>query len=250
MGVSCTHDSRTAVVTLDWPERRNALGPDEAAELTAQLVKLTEDAELSAIVLTGNGSFCAGGDLHAIRELAAQGPDAVRDAVYGVFQKLVRTLTALPVPLIAAVDGPAIGLGLDLALACDRRLIGPRGWLAQGWWQVGLIAGTGGVHLLNRLSPVALWEMLGSTDRVTSARAEQLGLAAAAPDGALTAALADAERFGRIPRAALLGYVELNRATLRQSLDAHLQECLRVQVDLITAPDFLERTARFARKEG
>ena len=248
MGVSCTRDDRTAVITLDWPERRNALGPAEAAELAAVLAGLADDPQLSAAVLTGNGAFCAGGDLHAIRELAEQGPDAVRDAVYGVFQKLVLTMTALPVPLIAAVDGAAIGLGLDLALACDRRVIGPRGWLAQGWWQVGLIAGTGGVHLLNRLSPVALWEMLGSADRVTCARAVQLGLAAAAPDGALTAALADAERLGRIPRPALLGYVELSRAALRKSLEAHLRECLRLQVDLITAPGFLERTARFAER--
>jgi 2-(1,2-epoxy-1,2-dihydrophenyl)acetyl-CoA isomerase len=248
MSVSCTRDRQTAVVTLDWPEQRNALGPAEATELTAALAGLADADQVSAVVLTGNGAFCAGGDLHAIRELAEQGPAAVRESVYGVFQNLLRTLTALPVPLIAAVDGAAIGLGLDLALACDRRVIGPRGWLAQGWGQVGLIAGTGGVHLLSRLSPGALWEMLGSTDRVTSARAEQLGLGSAAPDGALNAALADAERLARIPREALLGYVELSRAPLRQSLEAHLQECLRLQVDLITAPVFLERTARFAAR--
>jgi 2-(1,2-epoxy-1,2-dihydrophenyl)acetyl-CoA isomerase len=248
MGANCTRDDRTAVVTLDWPERRNALGPAEAAELTAQLAKLADDPQVSAVVLTGNGAFCAGGDLHAIRELAEQGPDAVRDAVYGVFQNLVLTMTALPVPLIAAVDGAAVGLGLDLALACDRRLIGPRGRLAQGWGQVGHIAGTGGVHLLTRLSPVALWEMLGSAERVTPERAERLGLATAAPDGALAAASADAERLAQIPRPALLGYVELSRAALRKSLEAHLQECLRLQVALITAPDFLERTARFAER--
>jgi 2-(1,2-epoxy-1,2-dihydrophenyl)acetyl-CoA isomerase len=248
MGVSCKRDNGTAVVTLDWPERRNALGPAEAAELTAQFAEVADDPKVTAVVLTGNGAFCAGGDLHAIRELAAQGPVAVRDAVYDVFQKLVLTMVALPVPLIAAVDGAAVGLGLDLALACDRRLMGPRGWLAQGWGQVGLIAGTGGVHLLNRLSPVALWEMLGSADRVTCARAEQLGLATAAPDTALAAASADAERLALIPRPALLGYVELSRAALRKSLEAHLQECLRLQVELITAPDFLDRTARFAER--
>jgi enoyl-CoA hydratase/carnithine racemase len=125
-------------------------------------------------------------------------------------------------------------------------LIGPGGWFAQGWGQVGLIAGTGGVHLLNRLSPIALWEMLGSSDRLTSDRAESLSLGTAAPDGALAAALADCERYTRVPRPALLGYVELSRGPLRADLDAHLAHCLRLQVDLITAPDFLERTARFA----
>ena len=97
--------------------------------------------------------------------LVKQGPDVVRDAVYGRFQRLPRTILSAPVPVFAAVDGPAVGLGMDLALMCDDRFIGPKGWLRQGWGALGLVPGTGGELLLRRLAPNLIWQLLGSGER-------------------------------------------------------------------------------------
>jgi enoyl-CoA hydratase/carnithine racemase len=246
VSVRISRQGPAAVVTLDWPQKRNVLGPPQGRELTDALVEVGHDPDVKVVILTGNGAFSAGGDLTALRELAARGPAVVRDNIYGVFQKLITTLVGLPVPTIAAIDGPAIGIGLDVALACDHRIIGPDGWLAQGWAALGLIPGTGGVSLMQHVAPGALWTTLGSSERMTPSGAERLGLAVASSGGALSAAHVDADRLGRLPRATLTGYVELSRAELRERLPGHLEACLRLQVDLVASPDFLERTSRFA----
>src|ERR687883_58575 len=94
------YDDGVAVVTLPWPERRNALAPADAREIAA------------------------------------------------------------------AVEGPAIGLGMDLALCCDMRLVGAGGFLQQGWAAAGLISGTGGAALIERLAPGRGWRLLADQARL------------------------------------------------------------------------------------
>lgn len=243
MGVEVTHQGCVAVVTLDWPEQRNALGPTEAEEVTAALSSAALPREVSAVVLTGRGAFCAGGNLPAIVELASQGPGAVRATIYGTFQSLIKTLLAVSVPTIAAIDGPAVGLGFDLALACDQRVVGRLGWCRQGWAGIGLIPGTGGELLLRRLAPGLLWDMLAG-DRTL--RADDLAawqLASSVDGTALEESVARGQRLGRLPRATLEGYVALFRHELRDQLDAHLAQCLDLQVELICSDEFAERAA-------
>jgi enoyl-CoA hydratase/carnithine racemase len=145
MGVREERHGDVAEIVLDWPEVRNALGPAEGAELRVALTRAACDPKVGAIVLSANGSaFCSGGKLPEIVELARGGPEAVRTAVYGEFQGVFRALQSSPVPVIAAVDGPAIGFGCDLALAANISFIGCAGWLAQGWMRAGLIPATGG----------------------------------------------------------------------------------------------------------
>jgi enoyl-CoA hydratase/carnithine racemase len=187
VSVKVTNDGATAVVTLDWPARRNALGPAQARELAGTLRRLAAAEDVAVVALTGNGAFCAGGDLQAVATLAAAGPDAVREVLYEVFHEVVRQLIAMPKPVLAAVDGPAVGLGMDLALACDWRAIGPGGWFRQGWADLGVIPGTGGELLLRRLAPALVWSLLGSSSQLGPSDAARLGLAVAAPEGALPA---------------------------------------------------------------
>ena len=84
-------------------------------------------------MLTGNGALCAGGNLRGAVERAGMPEDERRRLVYGAFQGLVRAIIDVPVATIAAIDGPAVGMGFDLALACDSRFVGPDGWCQQGW---------------------------------------------------------------------------------------------------------------------
>src|SRR5437870_3214515 len=103
---------------MDWPERRNALRPEDAEEVAAA-VDTAGAAAASAVILTGAGAFCAGGDLRTFAELSARhAPGEIEAQVYRRVQAMIRALRRCPVPTIAAVDGPAVGLGFDLALAC------------------------------------------------------------------------------------------------------------------------------------
>ena len=129
------HAGVAAVVILDWPDQRNALGPDESRELS-DAVGGAVTPGVCGLVLTGNGAFCAGGNLRGAVERSDLDPSERRQVVYAAYQGVVRALIDCPVPTVAAVDGPAVGMGFDLALACDSRFVGPDGWCQQGWGRV------------------------------------------------------------------------------------------------------------------
>ena len=241
MPVSIERQGPAAVVKLGWPERRNAIGPQEATELAAAIAEAAEGTDISGVVISGEGAFCAGGDLPAILRLADQGPAAVRDSIYGDFQRIPRTILRTQVPVVAAVDGPAVGLGMDLALMCDDRFFGPQGWLRQGWAAVGLVPGTGGALMLRRLNPALLWELLGDQRRIDGETAAEMGLGHFNPQSGLDEAVKAIAKLSSIPAAALAGYVELQRGQLLAEVDAHLERCLDHQVRLLTSPGFRAR---------
>ena len=135
------HDD-AAVVTINRPDERNALGSPQLDELTLRLQEASERTSISALIITGTGTFCAGGDLKALQRVA-DGRSAT-PSTYNAAHRMIRTLLDVPVPTIAAVDGAAVGLGMDLALACDSRLVGTNGWMRQGWARYGAIPATGG----------------------------------------------------------------------------------------------------------
>jgi len=131
MPVEVLQDGAAAVVRLNWPEKRNALGPAEADEITDAIRRAA--ASRAAVVLCGAGAFCAGGDLRTIAELSERlRPDEIQDQIYGRVQAMIRALGDVAVPTIAAVDGRAIGLGMDLMLACDVRLVGRQAGRCRG----------------------------------------------------------------------------------------------------------------------
>jgi len=108
---------RVGVATIDRPERRNALNAELCAELRG---RLEDSAELRAIVLTGAGTaFCAGADL--VTRFASEG-DATTDTFRPAFEELLDAIVAHPAPVIAAINGPAMGAGMQLAVACDVRV--------------------------------------------------------------------------------------------------------------------------------
>ncbi|GEL21213.1 enoyl-CoA hydratase [Pseudonocardia sulfidoxydans NBRC 16205] len=251
MAVDVRTSDGVARVTLAWRSRRNALGPSDVEELVAALSDVARRPDVKVMVLTGDGAFCAGGDLAAIREVARRGAAVVRDLLYSTFQELPRAMLRLPVPTIAAVDGAAVGLGMDLALMCDIRFVGPSGWLRQGWAALGIIPGTGGELLLRRLAPAALWHLLATDPKIDAEAAHRLGLTdraasddtGPAPSGRTAVAQAEerAAELARLPSATLEAYTYLNRADTVAALDEHLSMCLEWQTRLLTSPMFLER---------
>jgi len=245
MGATVERTGAAVVVTLRWTDRRNALGPDEAVELGDAVLEASADETASALVLAGEGAFCAGGDLRAFAEVSAKHtPEEIRTTVYGKVQRIVRALRDAPLPTIAAIDGAAVGLGADLALACDTRFLGPAGWLRQGWGTAGLISATGGTWFLEGARRGLLWELLADQPRLGPDEAVARGLAddAAGATG-LDAALARAEKLAAIPRDVLTAYTVLARPKTWPE-DEYFERCADYQSRFIGSQRFRDLAAK------
>jgi enoyl-CoA hydratase len=246
MSVDLKVESGAAIVVFNWPEKRNSLNPNDATEIVSAL----EDAgrlDVGLVVVTGNGAFCSGGDLPAFAEISAtHTPAEVRDTVYGTMQKIIRAFQECPLPTAAAIDGPAIGLGLDIALAADMRFVGPEGWLMQGWANAGLIHGVGGIGLLRRLNGAVLWQLVADQERIGQDRAVELGLAEKAETSALVSSLDRAEKLARHPRHLLESYVQLYREDWPS--DQHFAAAADIQGRLISSAEFRALTNKVLNK--
>lgn len=249
MGAQLRREGAAAVVTLDWPEQRNAMGPEECNELAAVMKEAAGDSTVCGVVITGNGAFCAGGNMKGAADRSGMPEEERRTLVYGAFQGMIRSVIDVPVPTVAAVDGPAIGMGFDIALACDSRFIGPKGWCMQGWGRVGLIPGTGGELLLRLRAPGLLWRLLEEQPRIDGELAEQWMVGeSSGPKTALERALERVENLAPMSREALASYVELHRAGLRVALAEHLGAAVDRQLKLLASPDFKRRAAAVLKK--
>jgi len=146
---------KIAVLTLNRPDIRNAItGEEMVREIEEACSIVQEDEEVCALILTGAGSaFSAGGnvkDMQAREGMFAGGPDQVRERYRKGIQRIPLALHHLDVPTIAAVNGPAIGAGCDLACMCDIRIAGEHARFGETFVSVGLIPGDGGAYFLPR----------------------------------------------------------------------------------------------------
>jgi methylglutaconyl-CoA hydratase len=173
--VTLVRRGRAAVVTLDRPDRRNALDRPTLSELGRIGRALAGDPGVSAAVLTGSGeqAFCAGADL---KERAGMSEDEVR-AMLGQYRTELAWLSSSPFPVVAALNGAALGGGLELALACDLRTAAPHALLGLPETSLGIIPAAGGTQRLPRLVGLAkATELVLLGTRLTAADALALGI--------------------------------------------------------------------------
>jgi enoyl-CoA hydratase len=141
-----------AWVILDGPDTRNAFDAAAAADLIAACADIDADTTVGVAVLTGaNGAFCSGADTRVLNELRTAPADRIYDGLddlYGAFRRVGQ----LAVPTVAAVDGAAVGAGVNLALAADLRIVTERARFISGFARIGLHPGGGHLHLLARAS--------------------------------------------------------------------------------------------------
>ena len=185
------------LLILDRPERRNALSSALQADLIEELLGCAEDGEVRAIVLTGNGpAFCAGFDLEEIRAADERG-ERFRAPMNRGVRAVFEVVTETPVPVIAALNGPAVAGGFELALACDLRVASPSVRFALPEAAIGMGANFGSVVLPKRVPMGIALEMLLTGEYVTSEDAERWGLVnrVVPADDVLPAALALAEKI-------------------------------------------------------
>jgi enoyl-CoA hydratase/carnithine racemase len=164
------------LLTLDRPERRNALSSAVQADLIEELLGCAEARDVRAIVLTGNGpAFCAGFDLKEIRAADERG-EHFRPPMNRPTRSLFEVVTETPVPIVAALNGAAVAGGFELALACDLRVAAPGIALGLPEAKIGMGANFGSVVLPKRIPMGIAMEMLLTGEYVTSEVAERWGL--------------------------------------------------------------------------
>ncbi len=165
------------VLTLNRPERLNAFTEQLHAELRTALQAAADDTACRAVLLTGAGrGFCAGQDLNARRFEPGVAPDLSR-SLEQFYNPLIRTIRALPKPVVCAVNGAAVGAGANIALACDIVLAARSAKFIQPFARIGLIPDAGGTWTLQRLIGPArarALQMLG--EPVTGEQAEAWGM--------------------------------------------------------------------------
>ncbi len=176
-------EGRIATLTFNRPSTRNAIGEhSDCEELVAALRDADADPTISVLILTGGGSaFSAGGNIQGMRDRNGIGPlatpaDTRANYRRGV-QQIPRTLAELEVATIAAINGHAIGLGLDLAAFCDLRIAADNAKFAASFIKMGIAPGDGGAWILQRvLGYSRAAELILTGDTISAAEAAAIGL--------------------------------------------------------------------------
>lgn len=238
--------ANTREIRMRWPEVRNALGADQALEVADAIVAAGRSLDVRAVILSAEGpAFSSGGNLRAVAKLAEKGSTYVEAVLYSAFQNLYRSIRECPVPVIALVEGPAIGLGCDLALACDARIASETASFRYGWANVGLISAVGGLLEMRRLiGGSELWSFI-SGQELDGRRASELGVAVFS-DNARIEALNMASRLCGFDRDVIVATKHLS---MIQEIEEYLPMAAQVQARLLTQPGFAE-LARKALERG
>jgi 2-(1,2-epoxy-1,2-dihydrophenyl)acetyl-CoA isomerase len=248
-------ENRVAVLTLNRPERLNALTRDMMQALLARLSSCAMDDAVGSVVLTGaGGAFCSGGDVRVQAKVAAEGtvetPEQRTDLLRASMEAS-RLLHEMPKPTVAMVNGVAAGAGLSLALACDLRIAGRSARMTTAFAKVGLSGDYGGTWFLTQLVGTAkARELYFLSEVLDSARIESLGLANRVVADAVLAAetTALAERLANGPGVALR-YMKRNlnvaeSGTLASGLDSEAYGMLRARA----SEDHKEAARAFVEK--
>ncbi|WP_234731549.1 enoyl-CoA hydratase-related protein [Acidocella facilis] len=241
-------DGRVATLIIDRPERRNALNQQVKSELIVALEAAIQDDAVSAIILTGaNGVFAAGSDIAEMATLTAADQEVADGG------KVFSVLRNCPKPVIAAVEGYALGGGCELALSCDLIIAGENAKFAQPEIRVGIMPGGGGSqHLLRAIGRYQAAWMVLTGEAVDAKTAFVMGMVSelAGEGGALEAARKRAVQISKLPPLA----VRAAKSALRKGEDLLLAEALRAErqafIALFDTADQKEGMAAFLEKRS
>jgi enoyl-CoA hydratase/carnithine racemase len=239
-----------ATLTLHDTTRRNAMTPELGEALRARVEELQGRSDVRAVVLTGaGGAFSAGGDLRMLERLRQSSREESRAFMLDFYARYLSILD-VPVPTVAAVEGPAIGAGLCVALACDVCIVSESAKLALNFVQLGLHPGMGATYLVPwRTGAQRAAELLLTGRRFDGEEAVRLGLAleAAAAAEVLTRARAVAAQMAANAPLAVRA-LKQRLAPDRAALAHALQEEARLQADSYASADLGEGLAAAAER--
>jgi enoyl-CoA hydratase len=240
VGVAVERRGSVAVVTVSDPARRNALSPDLSAQLAEAVIACERDAQVHAVVITGEApAFCAGADLTALGE-------ATEDGLRRIYAGFL-AVADCRLPTIAAVGGAAVGAGLNLALACDVRLAGPTARFDARFMQLGIHPGGGMTWMLQRaVGPQVADAMTLFGDVLDAHEAQRVGLVHRVFDGEHPELVDAAVRFAGVAADAPRELVVATKRTMRSTatVDEHTAA---VEIELVPQLASMESPA-FAAK--
>jgi len=236
-----TADGPVRIIELNRPQQLNAMSEQLHSALARVWDAVAADAEARAVVLTGRGrAFSAGGDFEVMRRV--QQDAAFRDLNVAEARRIILGMLRCPVPIVAAVNGPAVGLGSSLALLSDLVLIAQDAYIADPHVRVGLVAGDGGALLLPLLvGPARAKELLFLGDRVGAHEAVRLGIAnRAVPDDKLMDEALDlARRLAALPAQALRETKRAVNLHAEHAIDNVLEAALLAERDSMHSPEHI-----------
>jgi enoyl-CoA hydratase len=238
------------VVTMNRPEALNA----GSEELTNAIVKvwawLADDVDARAVVLTGAGrAFSAGGDM--VRFQRVQVDRELRGRAIEEARNMFNNIIDFPLPLVAAVNGPAVGLGCTLAALCDLVYIAESAFISDPHINVGLTAGDGGAPMWPLTMPIVkAKELLFFGTRISAAQAVEVGLAnGVTPDEEVVEhAIAVAEKLAALPPQALQSTKRAVNLHIRRDANAVLDYALAAEFQSYDSPEHHAAVSKFLAK--
>ncbi|HEY3684983.1 MAG TPA: enoyl-CoA hydratase-related protein [Streptosporangiaceae bacterium] len=225
-----TVEDGVATILLNRPAKKNAFTMEMIDAWAAALVDARTDPDVRVVVVTGaDGAFCSGVDLGGFDRGDRTTLDR-KKVLTDRIHRVAYALEDLDKPVIAAVNGVAVGAGMDMALMCDIRLAAASARLSEGYIRVGLLPGDGGAYFLPRLAGTAkALELLWTGDFVDAATAKELGIVSYVYDDAefRDKALAFAQRIAAAP--------PINVAMIKRAVYQSARTDLRTALDLISS---------------
>ena len=238
---------RIGTLTINRPDKGNTVRPQTLAEICRAMDALIADDSVAAIVLRAEGkNFSAGADFAFLDEMKTMSASEIKAQVYAHFQGAARRIYHCPKPTLALVQGAAVTVGCELALACDFRLVADNGFFQESWIKLGIMPPLGGLFLLPRMIGLGrASQMVLRGLPVKAAEAERIGLASEVvplDDLATRGAALAAE----LAAAAPLAYASVKQAMhrgLETSMEAEWSSNVLNQSILLKSEDFQEGLA-------
>lgn len=241
-----------ATITLNRPERLNAITDELMDEMIKALKTAARDKTVRALILTGAGKgFCSGQDLAAFSGDRRPGDNSVYEHLVNHYRGLIKLLWTVEKPIIAAINGVAAGAGASLALACDLRLMARDASLLQAFSNIGLIPDSGSTwFLVRQVGYSHAFEIAIEGERISAERCLELGLTnrVVEPEALMTETQAWAERLAQRPTYAL----GLTKRAMHRAMTSTLLEAIEYEAHLqqlaAESEDFVEGVKAFAEK--
>jgi 2-(1,2-epoxy-1,2-dihydrophenyl)acetyl-CoA isomerase len=250
----CTIDGPVATITLARPDKMNAFNATMHAELRETLDECERDDNVRVVVLTGEGrAFSSGQDLTVDLKRDEQGRIDLGPALTRDYNPLILKLSNYPKPTMAALNGPAVGASMNIALACDIVLAARSAYLQEAFAKIALIPDAGGTWILPRLvGPKQALALMLSAEAVPAEEAQRMGLVYKVFDDASFAVdvAAFASKLAAGPGLAYRLTKQAVMQSLSNDLEAQLALEARLQAEAGSSHDFMEGVAAFREKRA